>query len=76
MATLAIELAEAETQLTKLIEDLQANGEILITRNGEPLALLVSAHPVPADRVPGTARGMFTVPDDFDAPLEEFRDYA
>jgi len=29
----------------------------------------------PADRVPGSAKGMFTVPDDFDAPIADFRDY-
>ena len=26
-------------------------------------------------RVPGSAKGQFTVPDDFDAPLDDFRDY-
>ena len=28
-----------------------------------------------ADRVPGSAKGLFTVPEDFDAPLEDFREY-
>jgi hypothetical protein len=27
------------------------------------------------DRAPGTAKGLFVVPDDFDAPLDDFRDY-
>jgi hypothetical protein len=34
----------------------------------------VEAGPSPA-RVPGSAKGLFTVPDDFDAPLDEFSDY-
>lgn len=26
-------------------------------------------------RVPGSAKGQFTVPEDFDAPVEDFREY-
>jgi antitoxin (DNA-binding transcriptional repressor) of toxin-antitoxin stability system len=48
---------------------------VVITRNGEPVARLVPpSGPLP-DRVPGSAKGLFTVPDDFDEPLEDFRDY-
>ncbi|NOT53655.1 MAG: DUF2281 domain-containing protein [Deltaproteobacteria bacterium] len=28
----------------------------------------------PRHRIPGSAKGLFVVPDDFDAPLEDFRD--
>ncbi len=31
--------------------------------------------PAPQKRVPGSAKGLLTVPDDFDAPIEDFRDY-
>lgn len=31
--------------------------------------------PVRRGRKAGSARGLFTVPDDFDEPLEDFRDY-
>ncbi len=73
---LAIELDEAEAHLAELIQKLGNGAEILITRNGRPVARLVSADDeVGPDRVPGSAKGLFTVPDDFDAPLEEFRDY-
>ncbi len=27
------------------------------------------------DRIPGSAKGLFTVPDDFDDPIEDFREY-
>jgi prevent-host-death family protein len=72
---LAIELVEAETQLAKLIQDVESGAEIVITCNGKPVARLVPAEEALPDRVPGSAKGVFTVPDDFDAPLEEFRAY-
>ncbi|HYW10391.1 MAG TPA: type II toxin-antitoxin system prevent-host-death family antitoxin [Longimicrobium sp.] len=77
MVTFAIELAEAEAQLGKLVQQVRDGAEVVITRDGAPLwARLVSAEGAnTGDRVPGSARGLFTVPDDFDAPLEDFREY-
>jgi prevent-host-death family protein len=74
---LAVELSEAESHLSELIAKLGSGTEILITRHGLPLARLVpAADGTPrADRVPGSAKGLFRVPDDFDAPLEDFREY-
>ncbi|HST57577.1 MAG TPA: type II toxin-antitoxin system prevent-host-death family antitoxin [Longimicrobium sp.] len=74
MVTLAIELDEAEAQFGKLVQRVRDGAEVVITRDGAPWARLVSAEGANAgDRVPGSARGLFTVPDDFDAPLEDFR---
>jgi prevent-host-death family protein len=71
-----VELSEAEATLEKLVEEAEAGAEIVITRGGKPVARLVAPaddhHP---ERVPGSAKGLFTVPDDFDAPLEDFREY-
>lgn len=75
MVKLAVELAEAETSLAELVQKLGSGTEILITRDGLPVARLVSASEAEPDRVPGSAKGLFTVPDDFDAPLEDFREY-
>ncbi|WP_420129769.1 hypothetical protein [Longimicrobium sp.] len=45
---------------------------MLITRDGAPLARLVPAVAEEArERVPGTAKGLFTVPADSDAPLDD-----
>lgn len=75
MVRLAIEFAQAEADLAKLIEQVESGIEVLITRNGEPVARLIPALETAPDRVPGSARGLFTVPEDFDAPLEDFREY-
>lgn len=74
--TFAVELAQAEAQLARLIQKVDAGAEVVITRDGEPVARLVPAVVrTGIERVPGSAKGLFTVPDDFDAPVEDFREY-
>jgi prevent-host-death family protein len=71
----AVELAQAEGRLAQLIEEVKSGIEIVITRDGQPVARLLPALETPANRVPGSAKGLFTVPDDFDAPLEDFHEH-
>jgi prevent-host-death family protein len=61
-----VNIHEAKTQLSKLIAD---GEEIVIAKYGEPVARLVPIRPPAARRVPGTARGQFTVPKGFFDPL-------
>ena len=61
---------EAKTHLSRLLRRVSAGEEIVIARAGEPIARLVPVEP-PATRVFGQDRGLFEVPDDFDAPLPE-----
>jgi prevent-host-death family protein len=71
-----VELHQAEADLEKLVEEAEAGEEVVITRDGKPVARLVPpAAEDQAPRVPGSAKGLFTVPDDFDAPLDDFREY-
>ena len=57
-----VNIHEAKTQLSKLIAD---GEEVVIARYGEPVASLVPMKPPAAKRVPGSARGRFTVPKTF-----------
>ena len=75
MQNLTIELDQAKAQLAKLIQDVARGSEVVITRDGQAVARLVLPAKASPDRVPGSAKGLFVVPDDFDAPLEDFRDY-
>ena len=75
MIKIAVELAQAQAELEKLVDEAGSGAEVLITRDGQPVARLVPAGGASADRAPGSARGLFTVPDDFDAPLDDFREY-
>jgi prevent-host-death family protein len=61
---------EAKTHLSKLLKRVAAGEEIVIARSGKPIARLV---PVAGGRRRelGRDRGLFQVPEDFDAPLPE-----
>jgi prevent-host-death family protein len=61
-----VNIHEAKTQLSKLIAD---GEEIVIAKYGEPVARLVPIRTPAARRVPGSARGQFTVPKEFFDPL-------
>ncbi len=64
-----VNIHEAKTQFSKLIAKVEAGEEIIIARDGTPVARLVAARKPPQKRVPGRDRGLYKVPDDFDASL-------
>jgi prevent-host-death family protein len=68
---LTVNMHEAKTQFSKLVARVEAGEEIVIARDGTPVARLIGARRPVAKRVPGRDRGLFSVPDDFDAPLPE-----
>jgi antitoxin (DNA-binding transcriptional repressor) of toxin-antitoxin stability system len=76
MAENAVDLGHAQTQLTELVDQAARSGEeVVLTRGGEAVAKIVPLVRRKARRRFGSARGQLTVPDDFDAPLDDFRDY-
>ena len=72
-----ITVDEAQAHLSELIDKLGPGEEMVITRNAQPVARLVRGHRVPADqRRPGSASDkILYMADDFDAPLDDFKDY-
>ncbi|MGH9271719.1 MAG: type II toxin-antitoxin system Phd/YefM family antitoxin, partial [Ilumatobacteraceae bacterium] len=60
---------EAKTHLSRLLERVEQGEEIEISRRGQVVARLVAAG---ERRRPllGASRGLFEVPDDFDAPMD------
>lgn len=78
MSNQRIEISQA--QLADLVAAAEVGEEVVITRDGKPVARLLPAQattavvPLKGPRKAGSARGLFTVPDDFDAPLD-FRDF-
>lgn len=71
-----INIHEAKTQLSKLIEAVEAGEEIIIARAGRPVAKLVPFKPVKPVRKPGLMKGKFEVPDSFFDPLpDDILDY-
>lgn len=70
MAT-KVDIHAATTQLSRLIERVEAGEEVVIARAGKPVARLVPFERPPAPRQPGSARGLVRVGDDFDDPMPE-----
>ncbi|MGD0969759.1 MAG: type II toxin-antitoxin system Phd/YefM family antitoxin [Candidatus Aquilonibacter sp.] len=67
-----VNIHEAKTHLSRLLEEVAAGKEIVIAKAGKPMAKLVpiDAGPKPRRKL-GGLEGRFTVPDDFDAPLPD-----
>ena len=65
-----VNIHEAKTQLSKLLRRVAAGEEIVIARAGRPVAKLVPVSAAPK-RLFGLDRGVYEVPDDFDAPLPD-----
>lgn len=67
-----VNMHDAKTRLSALVEAVEsgAETEVVIARNGKPVARLV---PLPAKKPIrlGLAAGLFTVPDDWDKHDEE-----
>ena len=66
-----INLYEAKTNLSQLVERAAAGEEIVIAKAGRPMARLVPLERRTGPRVPGALRGMISISPDFDAPLPE-----
>jgi prevent-host-death family protein len=66
---MAVNIHEAKTHFSKLIERVLQGEEITIAKGGKPVARLVPAEIAKAHRVPGSARGLVKIHADFDAPL-------
>jgi len=62
-------LYEAKTNLSQLVDRAAAGEEIIIAKNGVPLARLVALEARPVRRTPGGWEGEVRIADDFDAPL-------
>lgn len=60
---------EAKTQFSKLIEAVERGEEVIIARDGRPVARLTAVAAAKPKRIPGLMKGEFEIPDDFDAPL-------
>lgn len=74
MMTISIE--DAATQLKRIIDDAAPGEEIVLTENDHPIARLIPVQRRRKQRVLGTAKGeILFMAEDFDAPLEDFREY-
>ena len=75
MATISI--LEAQAKLSELNHAFRPGVEVIITENSQPIARLQAAQIQPRQtRRPGTLRGtVLRMAPDFDAPLDDFKEY-
>jgi prevent-host-death family protein len=68
-----VNLYEAKTQLSQLVEDAARGEEIIIAKNGKPMVKLVAAVSLakPQKRKLGQLKGVVGLGPDFDAADEE-----
>lgn len=64
-----VNMLEAKTHLSRLVEAIEtgAEREVVIARNGKPVARLTGLQPGRRQRRLGVARDCFTVPESIDA---------
>lgn len=66
---------EAPVDLHDLVRRAAQGEEVILTEAGRRVAMIVSIPPARGPRVFGSARGSIHIADDFDSPLEDFKDY-
>jgi prevent-host-death family protein len=64
-----VNIHEAKTTLSQLLESVLAGEEVVISKAGTPLARLIPYHAEKKPRSPGYWQGQVTMADDFDDPL-------
>jgi prevent-host-death family protein len=64
-----VNIHEAKTHLSKLLEKVALGEEVVIARAGKPVAKLVAINSERPRFQFGSAKGEFVVPDDFNDPL-------
>jgi antitoxin (DNA-binding transcriptional repressor) of toxin-antitoxin stability system len=70
-----IELDKAKSQLDALIQTALDGEEVVITSDEEPVLRIVPVPKSTRRRKAGSAKGLISIADDFDEPLEEFQEY-
>ncbi len=64
-----VNIHDAKTRFSKLINQALQGEEIVIARDGKPLIRLVPFSEEPQIRKGGQFKGLIQISDDFDAPL-------
>lgn len=66
-----VNIYEAKSKLSKLINQVIAGEEVIVAKSGKPVAKIVPLEKPIQDRKPGSAKGKIIIADDFDAPLPD-----
>lgn len=67
-----VNVYEAKTQLSKLLDWVLAGEHVIIARSGKPIVRLTPIERPLVERTPGIDAGKILIAPDFDDPLPEF----
>ncbi len=70
-----VNIHEAKTNLSKLIEKVLNGEDVIIKKSNKPIVKLVMIDELKNNRKLGSAKGQVIIADDFDEPLGDFKDY-
>jgi len=66
-----VNIYEAKTRLSQLVEEAAAGEDVVIARAGRPVARLTRLQKTARKRRLGLLDGRFKIPDDFNRPLPQ-----
>ena len=71
-----VSVHEAKTHLSRLLESVSTGNEVIIAKNGRPVARLVSVASQEPKVILGSDRGKVRMSEDFNQTPQEFIPYA
>ena len=66
-----INIHEAKTHLSRIVEEVAAGKEVIIAKAGKPMARLVPMRRAVTKKHLGLLKGKIKIPPDFNSPLPE-----
>lgn len=74
MTTLIVNTHEAKSRLSELIREAEAGSDVIVARNGRPVAKIIAWPPARGRRVLGSWTGRVRIRDDIVGSDEEIND--
>lgn len=71
MSRNVVNIHEAKTNLSRIVEEVAAGAEVIIAKAGKPMARLSPIEGPSRKKKLGQLKGRIKVPADFNAPLDE-----
>jgi prevent-host-death family protein len=71
VASTIVNIHEAKTNLSRIVDEVAAGAEVIIAKAGKPMARLSPIKAPKKAKKLGRLKGRIRVPADFNAPLEE-----
>lgn len=70
-----VNIHEAKTNLSKLIQEVLDGNEVIIAKNRKPIVQIINIQETEHKRKLGLAKGKIFIADSFDEPLKDFEEY-